>query len=151
MIEKEIEKAVLGALHALNLDRVDIGGFWQSAPAGEVKGAEKPDARAVLRVVASPMAFDTFSSSKANISVAIALVIRKEMSPGGEAIEELSAPISAMLEGWHMSIDLVKNDFAVPGFVPCGLRLDGGEPSNSAEAWAVTQKFTLRGVVNKRR
>lgn len=153
MIEKKIEKAVMDKLSAINLKGVDIDGFWQTAPGGAVKGMERPEARAVLRVAASPAAFEAFSSPKAEVSVAIALVIRQDISPSGEAIEELTAPVFAMLEGWQMSVELVKNDFTIEGFIPCGIRLDGGgvEPPTANNTWVITQKFTLKGVVNRRR
>ena len=152
MIEKDIERAVIKAVAALRMDGLDIGGFWQPAPDGAVKSQETPEASAFLRVAAGTRSFETFSTPRADIPVALSLSVRIETAPTGEALAAYTEPLMALLQGWQMSIETVKNDFAVQGFAPCGFRLDGGEVGTVGEprrVWTVTQKFTLRGVVTK--
>jgi len=152
MIERDIERAVVNAVSALRMDGMDIDGFWQAVPDGSVKGKERPDARAILRVVAAPRSFESFSSPRADIAVAMALTVRADTAPTGDALAEYTEPLMCLLQGWQESIDSVRNDFTVDGFTPCGLRLDGGDVSSSGDprhCWVVTQKFTVRGIVRK--
>jgi len=152
MIEKQIEQAVLESIAALAMDGLDIGGIWQPAENGSVKGSEDPNAKAILRVVASPRSFDKFSSPKVNVPVSIALTVRMETAPDGEALSAYTQPLFGLLQEWQMSVDSVKNDFTTMNFSPFGIRVDGGDIGFSGEprnCWTITQKFTLRGVVRK--
>ena len=152
MIEKQIEQAVLESIAALAMDGLDIQGIWQPAENGSVKGSEDPNAKAILRVVAAPRSFDTFSSPKVNVPVSIALTVRKETAPDGEALSAYTQPLFDLLQEWQMSVDSVKNDFTTMNFSPFGIRVDGGDIGFSGEprnCWTITQKFTLRGVVRK--
>lgn len=152
MIEKQVEKAVLEAVAALPMDGLDMDGIWQKSPNGRAKGSEDPNAKAFLRVIAAPRSFETFSSPRVDITVALALSVRLETAPTGEEIAAYSEPLFALLQGWQMSIETVRNDFTFPAFTPCGIRLDGGDIGFSGEprnCWNVTQKFTLRGIIKK--
>ena len=152
MIEKDIERATIVAISRLGLVNIDIDGYWQPAADGAVKGSECPDNCAILRVAAGPRSFETFSSPRADVPVALSLAVRIEADPTGEALAGYTEPLMALLQGWQMSIESVKNDFSVPGFAPVGLRLDGGDvgfADKPRRVWTVTQKFTLRGVIEK--
>lgn len=152
MIEKDIERAVIVAIERLNMPGLDIGGIWQPAEDGFVKGQENPDASAIIRIVAAPRAFETFSTPKAYITVALSLSVRLETAPTGDALAGYTEPLMELLQGWQMSIETVRNDLTVPGFAPCGFRLDGGNATLSGDprnCWNVTQKITLRGIVKK--
>ena len=152
MIEKDIERAVISAISALRMDGLDGDGFWQSAADGSVKGGEKPQAKAFLRVAAGTRSFEAFTTPRADIPVALSLSVRIEAAPTGGALAGYTEPLMALLQGWQMSIEAVRNDFSVPGFAPVGLRLDGGDVGFAGEprrVWTVTQKFTVRGIVRK--
>ena len=152
MIEKEIEQAVLEAVSSLAMDGLDIDGIWQKSPDGRAKGSEDPNARAILRVVAAPRRFDAFSSPKVNVPVSIALSVRMETAPDGEALSAYTRPLFDLLQEWQLSVDAVKNEFTTMHFSPFGIRVDGGDIGFSGEprnCWTITQKFTLRGVVRK--
>lgn len=152
MIEKDIERAVISAISALRMDGLDVNGFWQLAEDGFVKGGEKPGAKAFLRVVAGTRSFESFTSPRADIPVALSLSVRLETAPTGDALAGYTEPLMDLLQGWQMSIESVKNDFAVQGFAPCGFRLEGGPVDFVGEprfVWTVSQKFTLRGVITK--
>jgi hypothetical protein len=87
-----------------------------------------------------------------NVPVSIALTVRMETAPDGEALSAYTQPLFDLLQEWQMSVDSVKNDFTTMNFSPFGIRVEGGDIGFSGEprnCWTITQKFTLRGVVRK--
>lgn len=149
MIEAALEEAALDAIATLGLTNVDADGFWQPAQAGAVKGQERPDAAAVLRVVAGMRAFETFSTPVATVDMALTLFVRIETAPTAAALATYSGPLMEQLQTWQTSLADVKTDFSVDGFAPSGFRLDGGDVTydGARQGWAITQKFTLKGII----
>lgn len=149
MIEKDLERAVMARVGAAVPETVQVSGVWQPSAMGVVKGEEKAGAMAYATVAVAPRSHETFATPKADFAVAVALVVRQELCPDGAALADFTEHILAVLEGWQMSVSAMQADLSVPGFAPCGLRLDGGNVkfSDAARAWTVTQSFTVRGVV----
>ena len=150
MIELLLENAAVSALaDALGDPRISVSGFWSPAPDGTAKGEEDPSSLGALSVVVKPRAFESFTTPKANISVAIALAVREDMDPRRENLAALAARLVARLQAWQTSIDAVRADFTVAGFTPSGFRLDGGDASfdDLAASAVFSQSFTLRGIV----
>lgn len=149
MIEKDIEKAVLDAIAALNLSGLSIGGFWQSVDAGIVKDLERNDLTATLRVIAKPRRYDGFTSPKCEIAVALGLAVLVDRAPDGAALATITNPILNLLQTWQRDITAVKTAFTSTAFIPSGLRLDGGDASfdRAARVWSVPMGFTIRGVI----
>lgn len=152
MIERDIEAAVTAKISALGIEGLDVGGYWQPAGDGRAKGLERPEHSAVVRVAVAPRSFDSFSTPVANFPVSVALAVRRDLSPGGEALAEFAAPLALMMQTWQSDVDAVKNDFSVKGFSPCGLRLDGGDAGadDSLDVWHVVQRFTVRGTITEK-
>lgn len=150
MIERDIEAAVVAKVAALGLSGVSVDGFWQRSAAGTVKGQELPEHSAFVRITAGLRSFGTFSSPKADVPVAISIGIREETSPDGAAVADFAAPVAALLQRWQSSVDAVKRDFAVKGFSPCGIRIDGGDVAVNDSFWTVVHRFTVRGIVTEK-
>ena len=152
MIEKLLESAIVAKLRALSSNaRIGVDGFWQPSAEGTAKGAETPAEEGVLRVVVKPRAFETFTTPKANFSVALALVLREETDPARDRLAELVCPIFNLMQEWQESVDTVRSDLTVDGFAPSGLRLDGGDVrrDDARHSIVITQSFTIRGTIQK--
>lgn len=152
MIEKKIEANIVAAVKALGLSGLDVRGAWQSADVGEVKDMESDSAPAALAVTVSPRSVETFGIGVCAMDVALALVVRIDLSPTGSALETYVAPIAEMLTRWNRTMDCVNPcGMAVEGeFAPGGLQLTGGsgpELDRDLGVWAVTFNFTLRGTI----
>ena len=151
MIEQSLEQAVVAKIAALKLAALKVDGTLAPAADGEVKGTEGADFAAFAKVSASLGAFETFSHSKADVAVKIALSVRVELAPDGAALAEYTEPLQTLLDEWQLSIECVHDDLSVEGFRPVGVRVDGGDISLDREAgvWRVEQTFTVRGIVQK--
>ncbi len=154
MIEKLVEAAVIAKIAALELPGVAVDGFWQTTGTGVPKGREGASS-AALAVVVAPRSFESFTSAKAQLRVAVTLKVRRDACPTGAELETLASPLFDLLQTWQKSIAQVKADFTLTEddgaslFTPHGFRLDGGDVSTDQEAsvWIVSQTFTLRGVI----
>lgn len=151
MIEKLIEKAAIDAFDALGIEGLSVDGFWQPAEGGIVKAIESFNGPAKLTVHAQPRAFQTFTSSVAEIPVSVALAIMVECAPDGAALAEFTEPVADLLQTWQTRIADVKSAFTVEGFAPSGFRLDGGDAQidQGTRTWAILYTFTLRGVIKQ--
>lgn len=155
MVEREVEARVVeriaGALAARGIGGAFVFGAWQPAEAGTVKGREPEGAAAVVAVAASPKSCETFAVPKADVPCAVALMVRDEADPDGTLFAACAGALSALLDGWHLSLADVKRDLASAHFSPAGLRLDGGSVSHDEAqgAWTAARSFTVRGVFRK--
>lgn len=149
MIEKSIEAAVISAIANLNLPGLDIHGFWQDVPPGEIVGMEAAEATAVLVAKASLLKYDTYSSPKAECTVKLSMAVRLERSPTGAELAGLIDPVNSLLRTWQLSLPDLKRDVTPDGFSILGARLDGGDGNyNQANrAWQIGFSLVLRGVV----
>lgn len=148
MIEKSLESAVIAALAALGLPDLEIAGYWQEASPGSVASEETPDAKAFLAVKASPLAFETFQSSRASCSVSFALAVRAECAPTGAALAAFAEPFFRKLEDWQFSLSALRADLNVARFTLAGARLEEGsaEYDRSQQIYLIKRTITLRGV-----
>jgi hypothetical protein len=151
MIEAALEQAALFAIEDLELPNLDADGFWQPSQDGTVKGQERPDASAVLRVVSGLRAFETFSTPVATVDMAITLFVRLETAPTAAALATYAAPLMNLLQAWQSSLAAVKEDFTVDGFAPAGFRLEGGDVAYAADrqGWTVSYRFQLKGITTQ--
>lgn len=150
MLEQLIESAVIGAIAAVIPDHVSINGAWQAAPSGVVKGHETADAVAYVGVAVGPRAFETFTTPKAMFAVAVSLKVRDERDPQGSTFAACAESILALMQSWQTSLQDVKTAFSVEGFVPHGVRVEGGNVvrDDAARATVMTESFTIRGIIS---
>lgn len=151
MIEAALEQAALSAIEDLELPNLDADGFWQPSQDGTVKGQERPDAAAVLRVAAGMRSFETFSTPVATVDIAITLFVRIETAPTAAALATYAGPLMDLLQAWQTSISATKEDFTVDGFIPSGFRLDSGDVSyvSDRQGWMITERFQLKGITTQ--
>ena len=151
MIDRAIEEKVVAALAAALLPRngVKIVGAYEAAEAGEVKGEEKPEDGVVVAVAVGAPAWDTYLVPSCSVPVALALTVRREVAPTGDALEQVMAPISNLLMQLQHDATAVDRLLTSEEFQADGVRVDGGPPpsySSAKHAWTVVRTFTVRGV-----
>ena len=154
MIEKLVESAVIAKIAALNLSRAAVTGFWQATATGVPKGREGGEP-VQIAVVVSPRSYESFTSAKAQLRVAVTMTVRRDSFPTGAELETFAAPLFDLFETWQKSIAQVRADFTLTDaqgsalFTPHGMRLDGGDVSTDQgeSVWIISQTFTLRGVI----
>lgn len=149
-IEAAVERAAADALANAVGGRAEVRAFWRTAGAGEPRGLDAPETDAVVAVSAAPRSYRSFASPVAEVRVGVAVRVRRDAEPTGSLFAFLAGAATAALERWQRSVRAVKEDFAVDGFSPSGVRMDGGEAGESAETgeWTFTQSFTVCGVLS---
>lgn len=147
LAEKEIEEKVRGfAVEALKPLTPAVKGSWDIAEDGEVKGTEEP-CGSVLAIAVGLRSYDGFDSPQCDIPCAIAFSVRRDIDPTGSDAVEASERLMRLFHSWNADADRVCDDLHTDSFSPAGFRLDGGENTQTADAWTVTINFTLRGVI----
>ena len=153
MIDRALEEKVAAAVAAALLPRdgVKIVGAYEAAEAGEVKGEEKPEDGVVVAVAVGAPAWDTYLVPSCSVPVALALTVRREVAPTGDALEELMTPIASLLIELQRDATAVARLLSCDEFTADGVRVDGGTPPRFARAtnvWTIERTFTVRGVLN---
>lgn len=149
-IEAAVERAVADALANAVGDRAEVRAFWRTAAAGEARGLDAPKTDAVVAVAASPRSYRSFASPVVEVRVGVEVRVRRDAEPTGALLAFLAGATTAALNRWQSSVRAVKETFAVDGFSPSGVRMDGGAADESAETgeWTFSQSFTLCGVLS---
>lgn len=148
-IESEVEKRVIALLAAAfeDVDGVRIEGAWQTAAEGEVKGEESPTDRVVVGVAVGAPSFDTYQTPTAEIPVALAIVVRRELAPTADALAETVGRVSDVL--LRLQVD-APDALSSARFRADGVRLDAGEPpvfNVARNVWSVARSFTVKGGI----
>lgn len=153
MIEILLESALCAQFSALGLEGVGVNGFWQPASAGEVKGREGANFKALVDVAVSPRGFETFTTPKAVFSAAVVIVVRRDLCPTGAELSAFVEPVLELLQTWQTDLAAVKSVFTVAGFVPSGFKLDPGvvNSDQGKTAWTITHTIAIRGVITHER
>ena len=142
MIDRAIEEKVVAALAAALLPRdgVKIVGAYEAAEAGEVKGEENPEDGVVVAVAVGAPAWDRYLVPSCSVPVALALTVRREVTPIANLLIELQRDATA-----------VDRLLSCDEFTADGVRVDGGTPPRFARAtnvWTIERTFVVRGVLN---
>ena len=149
LAEKEIEGKVRGFVtDALKPLTPAVKGSWDIVDEGEVKGREDP-CGSVLAIAVGLRSYDGFDSPQCDIPCAMAFSVRRDMDPTGSEAVEASEKLMSLFHSWNADADRVCDDLHTDSFSPAGFRLDGGENTQTADAWTVTTNFTLRGVIHE--
>ena len=146
-IEKDIEDKLVAALSTI--DGVSVTGPWQLSDEGTVKGEETPANRISIGVAVSAPVWDAYLVPTCSISVALSIVVRREVSPTAADLARVCDPITRLLLSLQLNIETVDELLSTSSFSADGVRLDGGQPpvfDSSANTWRVVRSFTVRGV-----
>lgn len=150
LIESEIEAAIIAKLKTAleGVPGVRIEGAWQAAADGEVKGEENPSDRVIVGVAVGAPSYETYLTPMAEIPVALAVVVRRELAPTAAEVAEVMAPIARVLLGYQFD---EPDGLSTDHFRADGVRLDPGEPPAYVAArkvWRVTRSFSVKGCAS---
>ena len=148
MIEAEIENVLIDRLDAALKD----AGVreWQTLGAWRPGSAtEQAKAPLLVTVRVHPRAYETYTTPQASMAADVTVVARADSDEDGGEYMKAAAALQAALQRWQTSIDATCSDFAVEGFSPAGLRMDGGEAGldRDSKLWTCSQALTIYGVV----
>ena len=146
LTEKEIEGRLKEKLSEVFPVKPLIIGSWDVKEEGEVKGSGNGDT-CVLAVSVGIRQYATFQTPQADIPCSLALSIRRDTCPTGGKLAELMEPLMCKMHEWNADADAVFDDLKTDTFNPGGFQLDGGNLSQTSDAWTATVSFTLRGIV----
>lgn len=149
-VEAEIEAAVVAKLKdaLAGVQGVRIEGAWQTTAEGEVKGEENPSDRVIVGVAVGAPSYETYQTPTAEISVALAVVVRRELAPTAAEVAAVMEPISRVLLGYQLD---EPDGLSTNHFRADGVRLDSGEPPAYVAArkvWRVTRSFSVKGCAS---
>ena len=151
LTELKIENVILAKLAALNLPGCRLTGAWHPVDEGEVKGVDAGEAAAIA-VAVGQFGFAGFQDTMCDADVTLAITIRRDLCPTGEALAEYTEPVATLLRRWNTDYEAVFSDFTVPGFSPGGFRLNPGsgpDYNKDLGIWIISQTFTIRGVIDR--
>ena len=151
-VEKEIEDKICALVREAlgGVDGVKVEGAWSQYAAGEVKGEVATADHAVVAVATGSPQFESFTMTNADIPVALAVAVRREIAPDGAALCNICAPLSALLLRWQGG-DV--QELSTDNFRVDGVRLDSGDApvfSPDNDVWTMERAFTVRGAPTKK-
>ena len=155
MIEQDLQSRVAEALESLGIADMLIRGNFMPALIGEVMGEEGPKADITADIVTGIRTADDFGwLCPISIQFAIGFTFRSEAYPTGARVADVLGPILDMVTAWARETDGVQVaeacDLETAGFMPGGVRLDGGQNpyfDQSSAAWRAGINFTIRGRI----
>lgn len=155
MIEKDLQNRVIAAIAALGVRGLEIDGNLTSAVPGEVAGAESPNAGALASIVTWPRQADDYGwMCPVSVRFSIRLAFRADEFPAGAQVADALAPILDTVTRWTREVDgdgdVTPCELETDGFMPGGVRADGGEGpyfDDALSAWRAVINFTIRGRI----
>lgn len=151
LVEKEIESKIATLLsekfESLNISNYRIGTSWEAAL--EVKGEESPDDKAIVTIAAASPRWDSYLDPCSSIPVTIAIVVRRETSPDGALLLEITEGVARFLIALQLDVS-VANLLSGDSYSAHGVLVENGAPpafNKHENIWSVTRSFTVRGTV----
>jgi len=154
LIEQDVEAKIIEVFEALDgmPAGVSIEGAWQPSATGEVKGLETEGGGSCrIAVAVGAPSWANWTVMSADLPVAIALSVRRDLAPTAAEVAQVLAPIAAKLIEWQMDdgAESLIAELSTETFEICGIQLEPGEPPEydaKRHAWFVTRSFALKGT-----
>ena len=150
ILEKEVEQKIARTLRERLGDdaSVVIVGGWDVITSPDAAQERPGEAARVLVRVGAPV-FDTYVAPTINLSVSIAIAVRRELDASGARFERVLGAVEDFCLSLQLSLDALES---VSTYVFCadGASADGGGApmfDGALEAWTVTRTLTLKGTV----
>ena len=146
-IERLLEAQIVAALADAVTDRPVIG-FWQQAPAGQVKATD----RTCVEVRVSPRSAEGFESDILTLQVVIAIQAAVEDDPAGAGMPAAYEAVVGVTDAWDADDDAAALALSVDSIFRCDAVMPAGGDcgfDDAVGAWYVTVQFMVRGCVTR--